>query len=375
MDLTILILCLNEERAIERCVGEARAFLRRNAIDGEVLVVDNGSHDQSASVAQQAGARVVEERRRGYGSAALAGIRAARGRHVVLGDGDGEHDLNALEPIWRKLREGCELVVGNRFAPSSRSAMRLLNRSIGAPLLSALGRLLFGVPVRDFHCGLRGFHAQRMRGLDLRCVGMEFASEMIVKAARAGLRIAEVPVSQRPALDPARIPRLRIWRDGWRHLRLLLLLSPKWLFFWPGVAAVAIGLVLLLMPVVRGDWMGTYAMLFGAGLAVCGTQLVAFAAAAGLFAERMGFGAFGLTEWVIGRRVLERSLGVSLLLGLLGMAGSVWSVFLWAAAVGDPALADVRLRVAIPSVMLLVLAVQSTFSGFLLTALASREIN
>ena len=375
MDLTILILCLDEEKSIERCVGEARAFLRRNAIAGEVLVVDNDSRDRSASVAQQAGARVVKERRRGYGSAALAGIQAARGQHVVLGDGDGEHDLNALESIWRKLREGCDLVVGNRFAPSSRSTMRLLNRSVGAPLLSALGRLLFGVPVRDFHCGLRGFHLQRVRGLDLRCVGMEFASEMIVKAARAGLRIAEAPVSQRPALDPARVPRLRIWRDGWRHLRFLLLLSPKWLFFRPGIAAVALGLGLLVMPAVRGDWMGTYAMLFGAGLVVCGTQLLTFAAVAGLFAERMGFGAFGLTEWVINRRVLERSLGVGLLLGLLGMAGSVWSVFLWAATKGDPALADVRLRVAIPSVMLLALAVQSTFSGFLLTALASREIN
>lgn len=375
MDLTVLILCLDEEKSIERCVGEARAFLRRNALDGEVLVVDNDSHDQSATIARQAGARIVEERRRGYGSAVLAGIRAARGRHVVLGDGDGEHDLNALEPFWEKLREGAELVVGNRFAPSSRSVMRLLNRSVGAPLLSALGRLLFRVPVRDFHCGLRGFHLQRIRGLDLRCVGMECASEMVVKAARAGLRIAEVPVSQRPALDAARTPRLRIWRDGWRHLRLLLLLSPKWLFFRPGIAAVALGLGLLLVPVLRGDWLGTYAMLFGGGFVVCGTQLVTFAAVAGLFAERMGFDAFGLTEWVIRRRVLECALGVSLLLGLLGMAGSIWSVFLWAATSADPSLADARVRVAIPSVTLLVLAVQTAFSGFLLTVLASREVN
>ena len=373
-DLTVLILCLNEEKSIARCVAEARRFLRRNAIAGEVLVVDNGSEDRSAALAEEAGARVVAVPERGYGNAIKAGIAAARSRHVILGDGDGEHDLNALEPFWEKLRAGCELVMGNRFAAADRSSMRFLNRYIGAPLLSAVGRFLVRAPVSDFHCGLRGFDLARMRGLALRAPGMEIASEMVVKAARANLRVAEVPVSQRPAWDPDRVPRLRIWHDGWRHLRLLLLLSPKWLFFVPGLVAAVAGLVLLTLPVLRGDWLGTYAMQFGAGLVVCGAQLAVFAAVARLFGERMGFHAGGFAEWVIRRRVLERALALGLLLAALGVAGCVWSVVLWAAAGGDPAFAEARLRVAIPSVGVLIVAIQTVFSGFLLTLLASREI-
>ena len=372
-DLTVLILCLDEEKSIARCVAEARRFLRRNAIAGEVLVVDNGSEDRSAALAEDAGARVVAAPERGYGNAIKAGIAAARSRHVILGDGDGEHDLNALEPFWEKLRAGCELVMGNRFA-ADRSSMRFLNRYIGAPLLSAVGRFLVRAPVSDFHCGLRGFDLARMRGLGLRAPGMEIASEMVVKAARANLRVAEVPVSQRPAWDPDRVPRLRIWHDGWRHLRLLLLLSPKWLFFVPGLVAVVAGLVLLTLPVLRGDWLGTYAMQFGAGLVVCGAQLAVFAAVARLFGERMGFHAGGFAEWVIRHRVLERALALGLLLAALGVAGCVWSVVLWAAAGGDPAFAEARLRVAIPSVGVLIVAIQTVFSGFLLTLLASREI-
>ena len=371
-DLTVLILCLNEEKSIAPCVAEARRFLSRNAIAGEVLVLDNGSEDRSAALAEEAGARVVVERERGYGNAIKAGIAAARGRHVILGDGDGEHDLNALEPFWEKLRAGSELVMGNRFA--GRSSMRFLNRYVGAPLLSALGRFLVRAPVSDFHCGLRGFDSARMRGLALRAPGMEIASEMVVKAVRAKLRMAEVPVSQRPALDPARVPRLRIWHDGWRHLRLLLLLSPTWLFLIPGLVAVVAGLVLITVPLVRGDWLGTYAMQFGAGSVVCGAQLAVFAAVARLFGERMGFQTGGVAEWVMRHRVLERALALGLLLAALGVAGCIWSVFLWAAAGGDPAFAETRLRVAIPSVGVLIVAIQTVFSGFLLTLLASREI-
>lgn len=373
-DLTVLILCLNEEKSIARCVGEAKGFLRRNAIAGEVLVVDNGSEDRSAALAEEAGARVVVERERGYGNAIKAGIAAARSRHVILGDGDGEHDLNALEPFWEKLCAGCELVMGNRFAASARGSMRFLNRYIGAPLLSAVGRFLVRAPVSDFHCGLRGFDLARMRGLALRAPGMEIASEMVVKAARANLRMAEVPVSQRPAWDPDRVPRLRIWHDGWRHLRLLLLLSPKWLFFIPALVAVVAGLVLLTLPLLRGDWLGTYAMQFGTGLVVCGTQLAVFAAVARLFGERMGFHSGGFAEWVMRHRLLERALAIGLLLAALGVAGCVWSVVLWAAAGGDPSFVEARLRVAIPSVGVLIVAIQTVFSGFLLTLLASREI-
>ena len=369
MDLTILILCLNEEKSIVQCVCEAKRFLRRNAIVGEVLVLDNGSEDGSAEAARGAGARVVSETRRGYGRAIISGVVAARGRFVILGDGDGEHDLDNLDAFWAKLQSGYALVVGNRFkALPDPGAMRFMNRFVGAPLLSAFGRLLIPTTVRDLHCGLRAFDRQQVLGLKLRAPGMESASEMIIKAARKNWRIAEVPVSQRSALNADRTPHLRIWRDGWRHLRLLLLLSPQWLFLRPGCLSIVLGAMLMIVPFVRADWLGTYAMLFGAGMVICGSQLVWFASFAHVYGGTQG-------DWsrrLLRDRPLEKLLGTGFGLGLLGLAGSVWSVVLWAQT-DDLTLADDRLRIAIPSVMLLVLAVQLVFSGFMLTLLTYRD--
>lgn len=371
MELTVLILCLNEEKSIAHCVEEAHRFLLRNAIDGEVLVLDNGSTDASAQVARRAGARVVSEDRRGYGRAIVAGTRAAHGRLVILGDGDGEHDLDNLDAFWQKLRQGYGLVVGNRLTRSLPGATRLLRRRMGARLLSAVGRLLFTSPVEDMHCGLRGFHRQQMLDLNLRAPGMESASEMIAKAVRKNLRIAEVPVAQRSALDADRTPHLRIWSDGWRHLRLMLLLSPRWLFLHPGCLLVVAGMVAMIVPFVRADWFGTYAMLFGSGMMVCGLQLVWFA----LFAQSLRGEEEGSkwATWLVRHATPDRLLASGLGAGLLGLLGSAWSVWLWAQADGDATLAEGRLRVAIPSVMLLVLAVQFVFSGFLLMFLSSRR--
>ena len=230
-DLTILILCRNEEGGIARSVGEAFGFLRRNGISGEVVVVDNGSSDRSREYALRAGARVAHEPRTGYGNAVIGGIEAARGEFIILGDGDGEHDLDALEPFWEKLQEGADFVIGNRsYMPRGSSALR---HRVGNPMLSGLGRLLFQAPVNDFLSGLRAFRADRARALGLRSPGMEMASEMIVKAWLRGMRFAEVPVFQRPAFDPARSSHLRVWRDGWRHLCLLLRLAPRRLFLSP----------------------------------------------------------------------------------------------------------------------------------------------
>ena len=226
-DLTVLILCRNEEGSVARCVGEACGFLTRNGIRGEVVVVDNGSSDRSREHALRAGARVVHEPRTGYGNAVIGGISAAKGRFIILGDGDGEHDLDALEPFWEKLQEGADFVIGNRYQGAMRPGSSVLRRRVGNPMLSGLGRLLFQVPVNDFLSGLRAFRADRARALGLRSPGMEMASEMIVKAGLRGMRFAEVPVFQRSAFDPARSSHVRVWRDGWRHLRLLLTLSPR----------------------------------------------------------------------------------------------------------------------------------------------------
>lgn len=379
LDLTILILCRDEERSIAQCVKEASGFLERNAICGEVLVLDNDSQDRSAQFAKQAGARVVAETRPGYGNAIIAGIAAARGRFVILGDGDGEHDLSVLEPFWERLQEGYHLVVGNRFVhPSSVNAMRFLNRYIGAPLLSCMGNLLYRSPIHDFHCGLRGFDITHVRALNLNAPGMEAASEMLIKAVHHNLRITEVPVSQRPAADPLRIPHMRIWRDGWRHLKLLLLFSPRWLFLYPGCLGMMSGLFLLGVPLWLPSVFGVYSMLFGLGASSCGTQLIGFYIVANLLRGTLGLNGGEWLAWVRRHPVLEISIIVGLTFAFLGLGGVLWSLYVWAQAWGDWTVADVigierRLQIAIPSIALLVSSIQSVFFGFLILFVAEME--
>ena len=364
-DLTIVILCRNEEGSIAHCVGEAREFLDRNGIEGEVVVVDNDSRDRSADVAAGAGARVVAEPRPGYGNAINAGIDAARGRFVILGDGDGEHDLGSLEPYYEKLRAGFDFVFGNRFADGVAASGRL--RNAGTAVLSVAGKMLFRSPVSDFNCGLRGFKASSARSLALRCTGMEAASEMIVKAVQAGMRIAEVAVRQRHALDPDRVSHLRVWRDGWRHLRLLLMLSPRWLYFYPGCLLFAAGALAILAPILypveAGGEFGSYTMLFGAAFVVCGVQLIIFSLLANAFCENIGL-SDGLWARLNPKSgpILEGGVVTGLLLVLVGAAGSVWSLFVWAQT-GSPNL-ELRMRMAIPSVTLLICGVELIFSAF-----------
>jgi glycosyltransferase involved in cell wall biosynthesis len=246
MELTILMPCLNEARTVAKCVADARGFLQRAGIEGEVLVADNGSTDGSQRLAEQAGARVIAVAERGYGAALLAGIGAARGRYTVMGDADDSYDFTGLEPFINALRAGAQLVMGNRFKGGiAPGAMPPLHRWLGNPVLSALGRMFFRIPVGDFHCGLRAFDTQAIRGLHLTATGMEFATEMVAKAAFGKLRVTEVPTTLRPD-GRDRPPHLRTWRDGWRHLRFMLLCSPLWLFFIPGGLLLAVSLAGLL---------------------------------------------------------------------------------------------------------------------------------
>src|SRR5687767_10394655 len=234
-ELTVLMPCLDEAETVGRCVAKARGFLERAGIQGEVLVVDNGSSDGSVRLAEQAGARVVQERRRGYGNALRSGIEQARGRFVVMGDADDSYDFSALDPFLERLRAGADLVIGNRFQGGiAARAMPPLHRYLGNPVLTGIGRLFFRSPVGDFHCGLRGFRRDAIVALGLSTEGMEFASEMVVRATVEGLRIVEVPTTLAPD-GRSRRPHLRTFRDGWRHLRFLLLFSPRWLFLYPGV--------------------------------------------------------------------------------------------------------------------------------------------
>ena len=251
-------------------------------------------------------------------------------------------------------------------------AQPFLNRYVGAPLLSSIGKLFSGAPVSDFHCGLRGFNADAARSLGLQAPGMELTSEMVVKAIRRNLSIAEASVTQRPALDPDRSSHLRIWVDGWRHLRLLLMLSPRWMFFYPACVLLAAGIFFMalpaLYPVEAGGRFGAYTMLFGAAFVICGAQLVGFALLAHVFYETVGLSSGGLAARVQQYRILENGLMAGFTLALAGVAGSVWSLFVWAGGVD----VETRLRIAIPSVTLLILGVQVMFAGFLLALLATQ---
>ncbi|HZB29103.1 MAG TPA: glycosyltransferase family 2 protein, partial [Streptosporangiaceae bacterium] len=243
MELSVVMPCLNEAETIETCVRKAIGFFEEHGVDGEVVIADNGSTDGSQQLARDAGARVVPVSDKGYGNALMGGIRAAKGRYVVMGDADDSYDFTGLWPFLEQLRDGADLVMGNRFQGGiAPGAMPPLHRYLGNPVLSYIGRLFFGSEIGDFHCGLRAFRKDAVMRLGLQTGGMEFASELVVKATLAKLDIREVPTTLSPD-GRSRAPHLNTWRDGWRHLRFLLLYSPRWLFFIPGLVLMTLGLV------------------------------------------------------------------------------------------------------------------------------------
>jgi len=373
IELTVLIPCLNEAETLAVCVRKARGFLERAGIAGEVLVSDNGSTDGSIAIAMAEGARVVHASVAGYGGALACGIAAARGRYVVMGDADDSYDFSDLSAFVDALRAGGELVMGNRFRGGiAPGAMPFLHRYLGNPVLSAVGRLFFRTPIGDFHCGLRGFDREAILTLDLRTTGMEFASEMVVAASLRGLQIAEVPVGL--AKDGrSRPPHLRTWRDGWRHLRFLLLHSPRWAFGYPGAALIALGalMVVALLPgrlaLSTSVSLDIRAFLVGCLAIVVGVQAIAF----GLIARRYA-SAHGVlprhrrAQALLDAVSLERLLQAAGTLALGGVGGIGYATARWAG--GDfGALDDGQfLRVMMLSVSAIVIAVQLGLSGFLL---------
>jgi hypothetical protein len=281
--------CLDEAETLATCITKARGFLDRAGIDGEILIADNGSTDGSQQIARDHGARVVDIPQRGYGAALIGGIHAARGRYVIMGDADDSYDFSALDPFVERLRDGAQLVMGNRFAGGiAPGAMPPLHRYLGNPVLSFVGRLFFDSGIGDFHCGLRGFDRDAALSLDLRTTGMEFASELVVKATLAEQRIDEVPTTLSKD-GRSRPPHLRSWRDGWRHLRFLLLFSPRWLFLYPGLIAMVVGIIGLIV-LGTGLWspgQGRFAeglLVASGGLVIAGFQAALFALLATEFA-------------------------------------------------------------------------------------------
>jgi hypothetical protein len=379
LELSIVMPCLNEAETLGTCIAKARRFLADHGVRGEIVVADNGSHDGSQAIAARLGARLVEVGERGYGSALHGGIRAARGRYVILGDADDSYDFSELGPFLERLRAGDALVMGNRFRGRILpGAMPWLHRFVGNPLLSALGRLFFGAPVGDFHCGLRGVSRAAYEVLAPRTAGMEYASELVIKATLAKLPIGEVPIVLHPD-GRSRRPHLRTWRDGWRHLRFMLLFSPRWLFLVPGTALFGVGLAASLWLLAGGRQVGPVVFdihtLLVAGLAcLLGYQLIVFALFTRVFAITEGLSPTPAVLDVLFRYVtLEVGIALGLLAALAGLAILLAAVWSWS-AVGFGAL-DAResMRRVIPGSILLVLGIQTVFSSFFLSTLGLRR--
>jgi hypothetical protein len=334
-ELSILMPCLNEAKTLETCIGKAQSFLTEHAITGEIVVADNGSTDGSQDIAERAGARVIRVKRRGYGAACAAGIAAARGRFVIVGDSDDSYDFADLAEFVGKLRDGYDLVVGNRFKGGiDPGAMPFLHRYFGNPMLSAVGRLFFACPVGDFQCGLRGFRKSAVVELDLQSPGMEYGIEVIVRAALAGMRITEVSTTL-SADGRGRPPHLHTWRDGWRFLRLLLCYSPRWLFLYPGVClallGTAVGSWFLLRPGAPGDpFLQTLGLAHAALAIAFGLQAISYPILIAALTRRQRLvPALRMAETLRGSVRMEVGLAVGATLVLCGALVSLYALGRW----------------------------------------------
>ena len=379
MELTVVMPCLNEAETVATCVRKAVRFIADNGIDGEVVVADNGSTDGSRQLAADAGARVVPISERGYGNALMGGIIAARGEYVIMGDADDSYDFTSLMPFVTELRQGYDLVMGNRFKGGiAPGAMPPLHRYLGTPVLSFIGRLFFRSSIGDFNCGLRGFRRDSAIALGLQATGMEFASEMIVKAALAEQKISEVPTTL--AKDGrSRPPHLNTWRDGWRHLRFLLLFSPRWLFFIPGMALLVLGAGLgaavATGPLTIGGVSLDVDTLVACGAMVdIGFQAVLFWLFTQVYAGSEGFlPTEPKVQSLLGKLSLERGLLAGLAVGVAGLIGLVFSLTYWQGHAFGHLNYEHALRLMVPSVTALVLSCQIILGTFFLSILGIKQ--
>ena len=371
-DVSVVIPCLNEERSIAKCIQAAFSGLRAAGVQGEVIVADNGSTDRSIAIAEEQGARVVHVAVKGYGSALRQGIAAAAGQFVVVGDADGSYDFTQVPRFVEKWREGYDVVMGNRFKGGIRpGAMRWHHRYIGNPLLTGFLNMLFRAGIGDAHCGIRGITTAAFARMDTRTTGMEFASEFVIKAAKLGLRMCEIPVTLWPD-ERGRPSHLRSFRDGWRHLRFMVLYSPNWLFLVPGTALMVLGVGLILWLLPGRRWIGSisfdvHSMLFGMLFVLLGAQIVLLGLFAKVFSysERFDIEQRALERW-LNRVSLEHGLIVGMVLLALGAAGDAWVFVSWARG-GFGELE--ALRPVIVWSLCLFLGAQIVFSSFFLSML------
>ena len=379
IELSIVMPCLNEAKTLAVCICKAQKYLSRSGVNGEIVVGDNGSTDESQQIAMELGVRVVNVPVRGYGAALCGAIASSQGRYCIMADSDDSYDFENLDGFVAKLREGYDIVIGNRFQGGiEKGAMPWKNRYIGTPILSAIGRALFHARVGDFNCGIRGLSKTAFERMDLRTTGMEFASEMVVKASLLQMMVAEVPTTLSPD-GRMRAPHLRPWRDGWRHLRFLLMYSPRWLFLYPGLLLMLLGTLgcALLLPgpfVFHGIGFDVHTLLYAFVFILLGFQFVAFAVFSKVFAITEGLlpedpRLQRMFRWV----TLETGLVIGTLLVVVGIAGSVFAVSHWARTSFGALNPEQMLRIVMPSVFALSLGVQIVTSSFFLSILGLRR--
>ncbi|MDD6194979.1 MAG: glycosyltransferase family 2 protein [Lachnospiraceae bacterium] len=369
-ELTILMPCLNEAETLETCINKAKTFLEESGVNGEIVIADNGSTDGSREIATRCGARVVPVEERGYGAALIGGCNGALGKYVIMGDADDSYDFLHLMPFVEKLREGYDLVMGNRFKGGIEpGAMPPLHKYLGNPVLSFIARLFYPSEIGDYHCGLRGYNREAILGLNLVTTGMEYASEMVVKATLNHLKIAEVPTTLKKD-GRSHAPHLRSWSDGWRHLKFLLMHSPNWLFMYPGLFLLAIGLILTIVIGV-GDLtignvgLGVHTMMYAAAAMMVGVNLVMFSLFTRTYARITGFipAEKKIDAW-LDKTSTEKGVVIGLLLFLAGLITTIVAFVIWGHT-GFGALSPERMmRITIPAMLLIVIGIEIIFGSF-----------
>ncbi len=375
IELTIVMPCLNEAETLEACIVKAKSYLQRSGVEGEIVIGDNGSTDGSQAIATRLGARVIDVPLRGYGAALYAACRAAHGRYIVMGDSDDSYDFSDVGKFLDRLREGNDLVMGNRFTGEIKpGAMPWKNRYIGNPVLSWIGQTLFPSPLGDFHCGIRGFSKTAFEAMDLRTTGMEFASEMVIKATQKKMRLAEVPTTLAPD-GRSRPPHLRPYRDGWRHLRFMLLFSPNWLFLYPGlvlmIISAGLGSLLVQGPVAIGTHtLNVNTLIYCAFFLLIGFQSVMFSLLSRIYAVQENLYPITDTYKKFFRLItLESGLLVGLTMSLFGFCLAIYTVTVWKRhAFGELDLFRVA-RIVIPAATSLALGIEIMLFSFFLSTL------
>ena len=370
-EVTILMPCLNEAETLAVCIKKAKAFLTENHIDGEILIADNGSTDGSQEIAVSEGARVLNVTKKGYGSALISGCNAAVGKYVIMGDSDDSYDFYHLMPFVEKLREGYDLVMGNRFAGGIEDgAMPWLHRYIGNPVLSFVGRIFFKSSIKDFHCGLRGYNRESIAKLDLKTTGMEYASEMVVMSELCHLKIAEVPTTLKKD-GRSRAPHLRSFHDGWRHLKFLFMYAPNWLFLYPGILLLAIGLVgsialVLGQIVVSNVVFSVHTLLYCMFFLIIGFNIICMFLFVKLYAYNHQF--IPRQTSVDWNKKLNEDIFIftGIFLTVLGIGLSIYVLLYWKNTGYSELVPEIVMRIAIPAVSLLEIGLQSIFSGFII---------